>query len=108
MRVMVAAAIDIPVQEIAELCRKHGIAELALFGSVLRDDFDPDRSDVDVFVQFMPGRRVGFFELGEIEESLSELFGGRKVDLVTKPSISQYLRDRILNEAKVVYERSAR
>ena len=93
--------IEIPRDEIRELCRKHGIARLALFGSILRDDFSP-QSDIDVLIEFEPGVRVGlrFFE---IELELSELLG-RKVDLNTPGFLSKYFRDRILAEAEVQYD----
>ena len=87
---------------IAQICRKHGIRRLALFGSVLRDDFGPD-SDIDVLVEFEPGRVPGFFGLHGIECELADLFGGRKVDLLTFRSLNPYLKDRILAEAEVQY-----
>ncbi len=62
--------IALPKDEIAAFCRRHHIRKLALFGSVLRDDFRPD-SDVDVLVEFEPEARVGFFEFVEIEDELS-------------------------------------
>src|SRR3989304_4276988 len=65
-RLMVAPAIDIPKQALADFCRRHGIRKLSLFGSVLRDDFRPD-SDVDVLVEFEPGTRVGLMGLAGVE-----------------------------------------
>ena len=76
------ARITIPKAEIEAFCRRNRVRRLALFGSVLREDFRPD-SDVDVLVEFEPGARVGFFELYDMEQELSLLFGGRKVDLNT-------------------------
>ena len=58
--------IDIPKEEIAEFCRRNHIRRLALFGSVLRDDFRPD-SDVDVLVEFEPGTKVGFIRLAGMQ-----------------------------------------
>jgi predicted nucleotidyltransferase len=95
------ARIDIPKEEIAEFCRKNHIRRLALFGSVLRDDFGPD-SDVDVLVEFEPGTRVGLRFFG-LEIELSELLG-RKVDLNTPGFISRYFREEILAEAEVQYD----
>ncbi len=88
--------------QLAEICRKHGIRKLALFGSVLRDDFGP-ASDVDVLVEFEPGRVPGFFGLHRIGIEIGRLFGGRKVDLVTYRSLNPHLRDRVLAEAEVQY-----
>ena len=67
------ARIDIPTERIADFCRENRIRRLALFGSMLREDFGPD-SDVDVLVEFEPDTRVGlrFFEL---EQELSEIVG---------------------------------
>lgn len=87
--------------ELAKLCERNHIVKLALFGSVIRDDFGPD-SDVDVLVEFEPGRTpgLGFFE---IEAELSRMLG-KKVDLNTPGFLGQYFRERILAEAKVFYE----
>jgi hypothetical protein len=95
------ARIDIPKEGIAAFCRKNHIRRLALFGSVLRDDFGPD-SDVDVLVEFEPHTRVGLRFFG-VEIRLSELLG-RKVDLNTPGFISPYFRDEVLAEAEVQYD----
>jgi len=73
------ARIDLPRELIADFCRRHHIRRLALFGSVLRDDFGPD-SDVDVLVEFEPDERYTYFTLAQIEEDLAGLLG-RKVDV---------------------------
>jgi hypothetical protein len=93
--------IDIPKEKIAEFCRRNHIRRLALFGSVLREDFGPD-SDVDVLVEFEPQARVGlaFFAM---ELELSEILG-RKVDLNTPGFLSRYFRDEVLAEAQVQYD----
>jgi uncharacterized protein len=95
-------AIAVDQNLIAEFCRKHGIRKLSLFGSVLRDDFRPD-SDVDVLVEFEPGRVPGFIRLFSIEEELSILLGGRKVDLLTEKFINPRIRSRVLGESEVQY-----
>jgi predicted nucleotidyltransferase len=77
---------------LAALCRRHGIKKLAFFGSVTRDDFRPD-SDIDVKVDFEPGRAPGL-EIVEVKEELSRRFGGRPVDLLTSPVISNPIRRR--------------
>lgn len=99
---MVAPAIDIPREAVAEFCRRHGIRRLSLFGSVLRDDFRPD-SDIDVLVEFKPERIVGW-EIIDIEDELSQLLGGHKVDMVNPKYLIPRLKDRILNSAQVQYE----
>ncbi len=87
------ARIEIPHDRIAEICRRHGIRRLALFGSVLRDDFGPD-SEVDVLVEFEPGRTPGFAFIA-IQDELSTLLG-RKVDLNTPNDLSRYFRDEVV------------
>ena len=72
---------------LAAFCRRWGVADLALFGSVLRDDFGP-ASDVDVLVAFAPGARPSLFDLAEMEAELAELVG-REVDLVTRRSVEE-------------------
>jgi predicted nucleotidyltransferase len=93
--------IDIPKEKIAEFCRMHHIRKLALFGSVLREDFRPD-SDVDVLVEFEPGHVVGL-RLIQMEEELSQLLGGHKVDIVTSKFLNRRIRDRVLASAEVQY-----
>ena len=89
-------------RKIAAFCRAHHVRRLALFGSALRADFDPD-SDVDVLVAFEPGHVPGFFRLARMERELSEAFGGRKVDLRTAEDLSRYFRDDVLAAAEVQY-----
>lgn len=93
----------IPVDhdKIAEFCRRHHIRKLAFFGSVLREDFQPD-SDVDVLVEFAPGEVVGL-RLIQMEEELSQLLGGHRVDLVTPKFLNRRIRDRVLAAAQVQY-----
>jgi predicted nucleotidyltransferase len=97
---MKRAKIEIPEKKIAEFCRRHNIRRLALFGSVLGDDFTPD-SDVDVLVEFEPGTRIGlrFFAL---QEELSQILG-RKVDLNTPGFLSKYFRASVMEEAEDQY-----
>jgi len=93
--------IDVPKEKIAEFCRRNHIKRLALFGSVLREDFGP-KSDVDVLVEFEPGTRVGLRFFG-MEQELSEIFG-RKVDLNTPGFLSKYFRDDVMAEAEALYD----
>lgn len=94
------ARIPIDRDRLAQFCRHHHIARLALFGSVLRDDFGP-ASDVDVLVEFEPGHIPGLAFLA-MQEELSEILG-RRVDLNTPGFLSPYFRDRALAEAEVQY-----
>ena len=91
-------------EAIADFCRRWHVAELALFGSVLRDDFGRD-SDINVLVEFEPGRVPGFQFVGMVSE-LSGLLG-RPVDLLTRPAIERspnYIRRKaILESAEVIY-----
>jgi uncharacterized protein len=98
----VSENISVPRDRIAEFCRRHHIGRLSLFGSVLRDDFRPD-SDVDVLVEFEPGRAVGFFTLFDMEDELAQILGVSKVDLNTPLSLSEYFRDEVLTRAEVQY-----
>lgn len=93
--------ITVSDDKLAEFCRRHHIRTLALFGSVLRDDFTPG-SDVDVLVEFEEGRTPGFGFI-RIQDQLTELLG-RKVDLNTPQCLSKYFRDEVLAEAEVLYE----
>ena len=89
-----------PQERIAEFCRKHHIKKLAIFGSVLREDFR-DNSDIDVLVEFDPEHVPGLAFFG-MEEELTEILG-RKVDLNTPQFLSRSFRDKVLQEAVVQY-----
>lgn len=93
--------IDIPHEKIAEFCQRNHISKLSLFGSVLRSDFGPD-SDIDMLVEFMPGQRIGFFELAGMEIELTELLS-RKVDLREPEELSRYFRQNVLDSAQLLY-----
>ena len=98
---MVRPRIEVPRERLAELCKHHRIRRLALFGSVLRDDFSPD-SDIDVLVEFEPGHTPGLAFI-RMERELSTLFQGRPVDLVTPRFLNHRIRDRVLAEAQTQY-----
>ncbi len=101
------AKIDISREEIASFCQRNGIKRLALFGSVLRDDFTPE-SDVDVIVEFKPGKTPGL-KFITMQDELSAIYG-RKVDLHTFRGVvsnpNWLLRNEILNSAEAVYEQT--
>ena len=82
-------------------CRRHHIARLALFGSVLRDDFGPE-SDVDVLVEFQAGHVPGMGFVG-IEREFSDLLHGRRVDMVTAKFLNPRMREQVVNSAEPLY-----
>ncbi len=94
-------SLQIPKETLAAFCQRHRIRRLSLYGSVLRDDFRPD-SDVDVLIEFQPGCVLGLGIIA-IEQELSAILGGRKVDLVNQKYLNPRLRDRILATAEVQY-----
>ncbi len=92
--------IDFSREELEAICRRRAVKRLALFGSVLRDDFGPD-SDVDVIVEFrddFEGKRIY-----KIYDELSALFGGRKIDLVEPEFLSPHMRRHILEHTEELY-----
>ena len=92
--------IDFSRKELAAICHRRAVKRLALFGSVVREDFGPD-SDIDVLVEFrddFEGKQIY-----KIYDELSELFGGRNIDLVEVEFVNRRLRDRILEEAQDVF-----
>jgi len=96
------ARIPLPLTSLEALCRKWRVQELALFGSVLRDDFSPE-SDVDVLVTFDPEASWSAWDLIGMQEELEALLG-RKVDLVEKDAVHNPFRRReILRSHQVVY-----
>ena len=99
---MINAAVAIPREKIASLCRRHHIRWLALFGSALTDEFGAD-SDLDVLVQFEAGKTPGFGFVA-IQDELTELFA-RNVDLHTPSSLSRYFREEVMASAETLYGR---
>src|SRR5690606_29426483 len=99
------AQVHVPFEQLADFCRRWQVTELALFGSVLRPDFNA-ASDVDVLVTFAPAARPTLFDLAEMQDELERLFG-RPVDLLTKRGVQEspnFLRRKaILESAQVIY-----
>ena len=94
--------ININRARLEAFCQRWGVAELALFGSVLREDFRPD-SDVDVLVEFEPDARISLFDMVEMQDELKALFG-HKVDLVEGQGLrNPYRRHEILKSRQVIY-----
>jgi predicted nucleotidyltransferase len=96
------ARITVDRAVLADLCRHCHIRRLSFFGSVLRDDFN-SKSDVDILVEFSPQQIPGFLRLAKIEAELSQLLGGRRVDLLTPKFINHRLRKRVLESAELAY-----
>lgn len=90
----------IDAAKLRDICERFRIAELSVFGSILRPDFRPD-SDVDFMVEFKPDARIGL-EFVDLKFELEALVG-RRVDLVTKRSLREHLRDRILASSRVLH-----
>ena len=96
------ARISILETELEAFCQTHKIRRFAIFGSALRTDFDSD-SDIDVLVEFAPGYAPGLLGMAGMEIELSELFGGRKVDLRTPEDLSRYFCQDVIDTAEVLY-----
>ncbi len=95
-------SIDVPKDKVEDFCKKNLIKKFSLFGSVTRNDFNRN-SDIDVLVEFHAEGSPGFFGLAQMRRELSEIFEGRKVDLLTPNGISKYLRGEILSSAIIQY-----
>jgi predicted nucleotidyltransferase len=87
--------------KLAEFAARYQVAELAVFGSALRDDFSPT-SDVDLLVTFLPGAEVSLFDLVDMGDELSRLLG-RPVDLVPKSGIKPRIRGSVLESSRIIY-----
>lgn len=94
--------ITIAPEQIAEFCQRNHIQRLALFGSVLRDDFTPE-SDVDVLVEFEPEHVPGLIRLVTMQDDLAEMLS-HTVDLITPKFLHHSIRQRVLDEALVLYD----
>jgi predicted nucleotidyltransferase len=100
---MATLPVQLPTQQIEAFCVRNHIRKLSLFGSILTPRFRPE-SDIDMLVEFEPGRVPGLFDLAGMEIELSEMLG-RKVDLRTPQELSRYFRDEVVAAAAVQYER---
>jgi hypothetical protein len=99
---MPAARLPLSDVQVRDFCLGHHIRSLALFGSVLRDDFGP-ASDVDFLVEFEPRHVPGLLRLAAMERELSAMLGGRRVDMRTPRDLSRYFRDEVVAHAVVQY-----
>ncbi len=100
-RTLQLGEIEIDATSLAELCRRHGIKELSLFGSAVRGEMGPG-SDLDLIVEFVPGVRIGLLKFEALIEEL-EALTGRRVDLVTKHGLKPWIRQHVLQEARTIY-----
>lgn len=100
-RLMIPKHLPVTDEQIACFCRRWHIRKLAFFGSVLRDDFGPD-SDVDILLEFAPGHTPGL-NVYDLEQELSQLCGGRSVDIVNPKYIHSRLKEQILHSAENAY-----
>ncbi len=96
--------LNLDAATLARFCEQHHIRRLALFGSVLKGTDRPN-SDVDLLVEFEPDGVPGLFGIAAMEQELSDLLGGRKVDLRTAQDLSRYFRDEVVRTAQVQYAR---
>ena len=101
---MINQRISLPREEIAEFCQTHRIRKLSVFGSVLRDDFRPD-SDIDVLVEFEAGHVPGLLRMAALEMELTNILG-HKADLRTPAELSRYFRQKVVDGAEPIYDRT--
>jgi len=94
--------LPIPDEVLARVCARHRIRRLSLFGSMLKGSARPD-SDVDLLVEFEPGSTRTFLDMAAIEDELSSLLQGRRVDLRTAQELSRYFREDVVREAEPRY-----
>jgi hypothetical protein len=98
--------LTLPLDKIREYCATQPIMRLSVFGSALRNELTPE-SDIDLLVEYVPGARIGYFELAQQEIDLSELIG-RNVDLRTPNELSRVFRQDIFDTARLIYEQGSR
>jgi uncharacterized protein len=96
--------LTIDADQLARFCQEHHVRKLSLFGSTLKGTARPD-SDVDLLVEFEPTATPSLFDMVAMEQSLSVLLGGRRVDLRTARDLSRYFRDEVIRTAEVQYAR---
>lgn len=94
--------VSMPREKIAAFCRTYHVQKLSLFGSVLRPDFGPE-SDIDVLVEFELEHTPGYLGMVRLQRELSEMLGGRTVDLRTPRELSKYFRQDVMKGAAVQY-----
>lgn len=91
----------IPVEEIRAYCAAQPILRLSVFGSAARDELTPE-SDIDLLVEYVPGASVGLFAIARHMREFGEICG-REVDLCTPNGLSKYIRDEVIESARLIY-----
>jgi predicted nucleotidyltransferase len=97
----IAPGIALRASQVAEICQRYRVKELALFGSAARGEMGPD-SDIDLLVEFLPDARPGLLDLSAMTREFSEMLG-RRVDLAVKAGLKPRIRTRVLADAQVMY-----
>jgi hypothetical protein len=95
-------SLNVDEKALAQFCQRNHIRRLSLFGSQLKGTPRPD-SDVDLLVEFDPQHIPGLLGIAGMEIELSDMLGGRKVDLRTAGDLSRYFRDQVVRTAEVQY-----
>ena len=100
----VVAGLCVPIDALTEICIRYGVESLSIFGSVARGDFGPG-SDIDVLVEFQSGSAPGMMGIVQMQDELSELFGGRSVHVSTRAMLDNpYRRSSVLRDLVRLYE----
>lgn len=99
--VRITDAIEFDDDKVAEICRRHGIRRMGLFGSALTGEFGPD-SDIDLLVEFEPDRVPGLLGVASLELELEGLLG-RRVDVRTAADLSRHFRQTVADQARPLY-----
>jgi len=98
---VIISGVTFPMDRIAEICRRYGVARLSLFGSILRADFHAG-SDVDILVEFASSTRIGLIGVAKLESELSAAIG-RRVDLRSALDLSRHFRDEVVAGARLLH-----
>jgi len=101
---MGAIRVALSTEVVSQFCNQHHVRRLSLFGSQLEGKARAD-SDIDLLIEFEPGREPGLIGLAQMEAKLSQLLGGQRVDLRTPRDLSRYFRDEVISKAQVQYAR---
>jgi hypothetical protein len=97
--------VDLPQDRLRDYCETQPIRRLSVFGSAARNELRPE-SDIDLLVEYVPGARVGLFDMGGHLMDFQDIVG-RKVDLVTPKGLCPYIRDEALNDARQIYAKES-
>lgn len=96
------SALNLHKDALAQFCKRHHIRRLSLFGSQLKGTARAD-SDLDLLVEFEPAHIPGLLGIAGMEIELSDMLGGKQVDLRTAGDLSHYFRDDVVRMAEVQY-----